>query len=163
MILVFNSKCTTNERVNRFLNLLLKFLIIWAWVFSENLWCSDLPIVQVDVLLNEKHNNLNRMDRKFLLLNKLNSIIFTWQYFKINRLYFAHDLIQWFDQSIMRLSYFEQVQFKQLVYVLYQLVKQSLSHWIFLLFYNCFILNELDWCKLVQVNEYLNYFVDVPF
>ena len=163
MILIFNSKWTTNERVNRFLNLLLKFLIIWAWVFSENLWCSDLPIVQVDVLLNEKHNNLNRMDRKFLLLNKLNSIIFTWQYFKINRLYFAHDLIQRFDQSIMRLSYFEQVQFKQLVYVLYQLVKQSLSHWIFLLFYNSFIFNELDWCKLVQVNEYLNYFVDVPF
>ncbi len=149
MVLIFNSKWTTNERVNRFLNLLLKFLIVWAWIFSEIQWCSYLLIVQIDVLLNEKHYNLNCMDHKFLLLNKLNNIIFTWQHFKINRLYFAHDLIQRFDQSIMRLSYFEQVHFKQLVYILYQLVQQSLSHRIFLLLYNSFIFNELDWCKLV--------------
>lgn len=149
MVLIFNSKWTTNERVNRFLNLLLKFLIIWAWVFSEIQWCSDLLIVQIDVLLNEKYYDLNCMDHKFLLLNKLNNIIFTWQHFKINRLYFAHDLIQRFDQSIMRLSYFEQVHFKQLVYILYHLVQQSLSHRIFLLLYNSFIFNELDWCKLV--------------
>jgi hypothetical protein len=149
LVLIFNSKWTTNERVNRFLNLLLKFLIVWAWIFSEIQWCSYLLIVQIDVLLNEKHYNLNCMDHKFLLLNKLNNIIFTWQHFKINRLYFAHDLIQRFDQSIMRLSYFEQVHFKQLVYILYHLVQQSLSHRIFLLLYNSFIFNELDWCKLV--------------